>query len=149
MRKNKKHNSKATKIKCIHCKKDFSANRNDAKFCSNLCRVQERLTRIEKGYTISLVTDNKKELEKLLKSEEPKFLLNILPTDNDISSLRNEVSKNEESKISWKFETKGYLLYCFPHLKKKPFELYCTKEQNFKTNAIFNPKLIVSKIVVR
>ncbi len=149
MRKDKKHNSKATKIKCIRCKKEFLAHRNDAKFCSDLCRIQERLERKEKGYIISIVAGNKNELERQLKLEEPKKHFKILPTDNDISKLRNEISKNEDLKISWKFETKGYLLYCFPHLKKKPFELYCTKEQNFKTNAIFNPKLIVPQIVVR
>ena len=149
MRKVKKHNSKATKIKCLRCENEFSAHRNDAKFCSDLCRVQERLGRKEKGYIISLVAGNKIELEKEFKVQEPKSLFNIFPIDNDISKLRNEVSKNEDLKLSWKFETKEYLLYCFPHLKKKPFELFCTKEQNNQYVVFAKPVMIRPKIVVK
>ena len=151
MRKKLKHNSKATKIKCIRCEKAFLAHRNDAKFCSSLCKVQESLERKENGYTILLVAGSKKELEnhflKLTYTNPFSFL--ILSND-DLSKVRNAMAGNEEKQqtnLSWKFKTIEYLLYCFPHLKKKPFELYCTKEQSFKSAILKNDFTLKPTIV--
>ena len=45
-----KPNAKLSKIKCFRCNCIKEAQRNDAKYCSDLCRVQERNDRIEQGY---------------------------------------------------------------------------------------------------
>ena len=69
-------NAKLSKIKCLRCGIEKIHHRNDAKFCSDLCRVQEMNERKENGFVKMVARGNWAEILGYFKVQEN--LLNVL-----------------------------------------------------------------------
>ncbi len=140
MRKKIALNSKVTKTWCVRCQKAFNSHRNDAKFCTDLCRVQEGIERKENNMVELVLKGSKSDLQNYL---HPKYSFSVLGVLSAIVKNPNEfypitealrLNNVNQEKKSWKIVTNEYWLYCFPNIKKYPFELYFTKQKKFAFN---------------
>jgi hypothetical protein len=123
-----KPNAKLTKIKCLRCNCIKEAQRNDAKFCSDLCRVQERNDRIEKGYDNFIVNGTLHDVKEYFnKHKMVQFCFGFYDELNDLQEHINDADMS----VSWKIVIKGILVYYIANNKKKPFEIYFN--DNYKT----------------
>ena len=123
-----KYNAKLTKIMCLRCKCFKEAQRNDAKFCSDLCRVQERNDRIEKGYDNFIVQGTLADVKEYFnKYNKVQFSFGFYDELNDLQEHINDADMS----VSWKIVIKGMLAYYIANNKKKPFEIYFN--DNYKT----------------
>ena len=123
-----KPNAKLTKIKCLRCNCIKEAQRNDAKFCSALCRVQERNDRIEKGYNNFIVNGTLHDVNQCFnKYNKVQFGFGFY---DDLHDLQEHINDADMS-VSWKIVIKGILIYYIANNKKKPFEIYFN--DNYKT----------------
>jgi hypothetical protein len=140
-----KPNAKLTKIKCLRCKCFKEAQRNDAKFCSALCRVQERNDRIEKGYDNFIVNGTLHDVKECLnKYNKVQFGFGFYDELNDLQ----EHIDDADMSVSWKIVIKGILVYYIANNKKKPFEIYFNKRYKDKVNQynlIIMPKIVIAK----
>lgn len=145
-----KPNAKLTKIKCLRCNCIKEAQRNDAKFCSDLCRVQERNDRIEKGYDNFIVNGTLYDVKECFNNyNKVQFGFGFY---DDLHDLQEHINDTDMS-VSWKIVIKGMLVYYIANNKKKPFEIYFndnykTKLANYElTNSLMKkPKInIISK----
>jgi hypothetical protein len=123
-----KPNAKLTKIKCLRCNCIKEAQRNDAKFCSDLCRVQERNDRIEKGYDNFIVNGTLHDVKECFnKYNKVQFGFGFY---DELNYLQEHIDDSDMS-VSWKIVFKGILVYYIANNKKKPFEIYFN--DNYKT----------------
>jgi hypothetical protein len=123
-----KYNAKLTKIMCLRCNCIKEAQRNDAKFCSALCRVQERNDRIEKGYDNFIVQGTLHDVKGYFnKYNKVQFGFGFYDELNDLQEHINDADMS----VSWKIVIKGMLAYYIANNKKKPFEIYFN--DNYKT----------------
>lgn len=119
-----KHNSKTTKIKCVHCNHFKKVQRNDAKWCSSLCKVQESNYRKENAWTEMLFEGTEEQLLKLY-GYGPLFV-HVNPLKNDLTLIRR-AQEDLGNKESWKSEFPGFILYHFVNRPSKPYQVFCTK----------------------
>ena len=119
-------NAKLTKIKCLRCNCIKEAQRNDAKFCSDLCRVQERNNRIEKGFDNFIVRGTLHDI----KGYFNKYKMVRFGFYDELNDLQEHIDDADMS-VSWKIVIKGILIYYIANNKKKPFEIYFNS--NYKT----------------
>ena len=130
-----KHNSKVTIINCLRCCKAFRSMRNDAKFCSALCRVQERNFRVENGLEYWVFTGSGQNLKSfLLKHNELRFNFGFSEDYDDIKCFAEQ---NDMSK-SWKFHSSGFVVYYSPSNKKSPYEMYFNQQKYDKLKSYIN-----------
>jgi hypothetical protein len=123
-------NSKISKIKCLHCFHIEVVYRNDAKYCSTLCRVQESNFRKEKGLTFLLFEGIEEKLQKFY--ERFSNILQINPLYKDIFEIEKIKNKNATNVIqSWKHEFQDFIMYYFVNVKSKPYQIFCN-EQKYK-----------------
>lgn len=125
MKKSKKrkirHNSKTTEIKCFRCKSFKISQRKTAKFCSTLCRVQERNDRIENGYTHFIVDGTLQQVADFFDEyDKLEFGFGFFYEYGEIKDYISSADVN----LSWKVTLNGFLVYYFANNKKKPFEIY-------------------------
>lgn len=130
IKKNKKRkqkpNSKVTKIKCFRCNELFKSRRNDAKFCSSLCRVQERNFRIENGLEYLVFSGTGYKLKMFLfKFYELKYNFGF---SEDYYEIKGFAEQNDMNK-SWKFQSNEYIVYYSPTNKKNPYEVYFSQKK--------------------
>jgi len=124
-----KYNAKLTKIMCLRCNCIKEAQRNDAKFCSDLCRVQERNDRIEKGYDNFIVNGTLHDVKGYFnKYKMVQFGFGFYDELNDLQEHINDADMS----VSWKIVIKGMLAYYIANNKKKPFEIYFNDNYNTK-----------------
>jgi hypothetical protein len=124
-----KYNAKLTKIMCLRCNCIKEAQRNDAKFCSDLCRVQERNDRIEKGYDNFIVQGTLADVKEYFnKYNKVQFGFGFYDELNDLQEHINDADMS----VSWKIVIKGMLAYYIANNKKKPFEIYFNDNYNTK-----------------
>ena len=140
-----KPNAKLTKIMCLRCKCFKEAQRNDAKFCSDLCRVQERNDRIEKGYDNFILNGTLHDVKEYFnKYKMVRFGFGFYDELNDLQ----EHIDDADMSVSWKIVIKGILVYYIANNKKKPFEIYFNKRYKDKVdqyNLIIMPKIVIAK----
>ena len=120
-----KQNSKTTKIVCFRCGKSQKVLRNDTKFCSDLCRVQERNFRLENGYSKSLFEGKENELRECYGVPPSLFKVNN-PLVDDFYVIKYFLETADIDQ-SWKKEFPGFIVYHFPNSKLNPYQIYCTK----------------------
>ncbi len=120
-----KYNSKKTEIYCVRCNNWKIVHRANAKYCSDLCRVQDYIDKKELGYTKLILKGNADEMKSLLaklQSGNLRFQYPHIP--KEIEKFMSEIDKEKSNK----FDGKEFRIYHIPKNKKKPFELYCKKE---------------------
>src|ERR1035437_3118109 len=124
--KSTKYNSKTTKISCVSCNHDREVSKSNAKYCSTLCRVNERNYRIEKGFTYFVFKGSEKELKEFYNKYNI-FLLSF-PFKNDLHEFETIIKTNNLTK-SLKHEYGNYILYYFDNLKVDKYELFYNKSK--------------------
>lgn len=120
-----KRNSKATPIVCFRCGMPKKVHRNDTRFCSDVCRVQERNFRLENGYAESLFEGKVNELKEFYGAPPSSFKVNN-PLAKDSYDIKYFLEAADVDQ-SWKKEFSGFIVYHFPNSKLKPYQIYCTK----------------------
>ena len=64
-----KKNAKMTHGTCLRCGESVKGHRFDKKYCSDLCRVQDSLSRKEKGYRKRIIWGKEVELYNFLQKK--------------------------------------------------------------------------------
>ncbi len=142
-------NAKLSKIKCLRCGIEKIHHRNDAKFCSDLCRVQEMNERKENGYIKIAARGNWTDILSYFKA--PDTPLNILlggPFKWELEAL-NEMKRVLKESAVEKIQKRGMLLYYLPHLKNGQYELYVSLEVILKIKGqrtMNDPKSFLKKV---
>ena len=121
------HNSKVSKIKCLRCGFLTTMLRNDALYCSTLCRVQESNDRKENGKNVKVFSGNKKALLDFLNVKNSTGVFLLLEKESEI--IIDELNKREPNQ-SFKLEYPSFSLYYNPLNKKKPFSMFITESLN-------------------
>ena len=121
------HNSKVSKIKCLRCGFLTTMLRNDALYCSTLCRVQESNDRKENGKNVKVFSGNKKALQDFLNTKNSTGVFLLLENESEI--IIDELNKREIND-SFKLEYPSFSLYYNPLNKKKPFSMFITESLN-------------------
>jgi len=121
------HNSKISKIKCLRCGCLTTMLRNDALYCSTLCRVQESNDRKENGKNVKVFSGNKKALQDFLNTKNSTGVFLLLENESEI--IIDELIKREIND-SFKLEYASFSLYYNPLNKKKPFSMFITESLN-------------------
>ncbi|MES2286769.1 MAG: hypothetical protein V4547_13855 [Bacteroidota bacterium] len=122
-----KYNSKTNKIVCFRCGRLKKVLRSDTKFCSDLCRVQERNFRLENGFAKSLFEGKESELQKCYDYPPSLHKVNN-PLVKDFLDIKYFL-KTVEVDRSWKEKFPGFIVYHFPNNKLKPYQIYCTEDK--------------------
>ncbi len=131
-----KHNAKLTKINCLRCNVLFNAHRNNAKYCSSLCRVQENNFRKEIGLVNYVFSGTFNELKvNLCTSDFSKLHYGF---DDDFDDIK-DIIEIKKLDLPWKYCFKDFIIYHTPHIKKKPFELYFNDSKLLKYNKSKQP----------
>jgi len=122
-----KRNWKTTEIKCFRCGYLIKAFRKDTRFCSDLCRVHERESRLENGYVEPLFEGAEDEMKKFFGWGHAIYLMQnpLLKDYLQISTFINSADR----KTSWKQNFTGFIVYHFPTSKSNPFQIYYTTEK--------------------
>lgn len=120
-----KHNSKITKIKCLHCDHFKMVQRNDAIYCSDLCRVQEENYRTQIGMAKLFIETT---YESLKKEYLDLWLMNS-PFQKDFIKIATAFDTND-SQQNWKYlnASSRFIIYFTPNSKSKNFKLYYNQE---------------------
>jgi hypothetical protein len=121
------HNSKVSKIKCLRCGFLTTMLRNDALYCSTLCRVQESNDRKENGKNVKVFSGNKKALLDFLNLKNSTGVFLLLENESEI--IIDELNKREIND-SFKIEYPSFSIYYNPLNKKKPFSMFITESLN-------------------
>jgi hypothetical protein len=121
------HNSKVSKIKCLRCGFLTTMLRNDALYCSTLCRVQESNDRKENGKNVKVFSGNKKALQDFLNTKNNTGVFLLLENESEI--IIDELNKREIND-SFKLVYPSFSLYYNPLNKKKPFSMFITESLN-------------------
>lgn len=122
-----KRNSKTSKIECFRCGVLKTVLRNDTKFCSDLCRVQERIFRQGKGY-VNLLFDGPESGLVGCYGYPPAIHKINNPLVEDCWDIKNYL-KAASAAQSWKKEFRGFIVYYFHNSKGKPYQIYCNDEK--------------------
>lgn len=119
-RKKRKFKRKSTKYFCVTCELFHTAERNNAQG-EGRCKKQESLFRIERGYIHQI----KKELKNGLLEfcNERTKVLGQNPFKNEINAYL-KTKKSDEMLLSWRHEFNGFVLYFFPHIKKRQYAIF-------------------------
>jgi hypothetical protein len=137
-----KPNSKLTEGKCLRCSIVFKSFRNDARYCSTLCRVQERNYRIENKIN-NLVSSGS--------LDELKSFMNRFLNQSIFKGLEDEFEDFIElylktnNELGWKYKSKNILVYYFIKKNKKELQLFFDDQLNNKLqvgiriNDVLNP----------
>ncbi len=141
-----KCNAKRTKIKCLRCNEPFIAERNTAKCCSALCRVQESNFRKENGFLNSVFSGTFNELKNNLNTSD--FTKLLYGFDDDLDDIKDLIDRKKLD-LPWKYSFKDYMIYHIPHIKKKPFELYYndSKLEKYTKFKSTYPSFVYPKII--
>lgn len=119
-----KHNAKTTKIKCVRCEENKIRKRRDAKYCSDLCKVQERLYRIEKGFIKLIVNELEKGLKAFYNEVQFQHKNPFIKELQDLEETNTPINYN----MPFKLEFKDFILYYFSNKRFKKFEIHCNNE---------------------
>ena len=123
-----KYNSKTTEIWCVRCCKLRKVSKSNGKYCSTLCRNNERNYRIYKGLTYSKFKGSRNALKEYYAQCDIPLLISF-PFRDELNEFDNLLKTNNMSK-SWKQEYGNYILYYFENLKVDKFELYYNEIKN-------------------
>jgi hypothetical protein len=125
MAKKIKYNSKRTKIKCLHGNHSKPVNREEAIFCSALCRVQEENYRKQIGMAKLFIETS---YESLRKEYLDLWIMNT-SFQKDFIEIATAF-KTYGSKENWKYlnASNRFIIYFSQHSKTKNFKLYYNQE---------------------
>lgn len=112
---------------CMNCNKDAKTERSDTKYCTTKpCKKRESLFRNGKGY----INEIKKELKNGLTefyNDRPRQL-HENPFKKEIKEFLR-TKQIEEMLQPWKHEFDGFILYFFPNLKRKNYDIFYNEKR--------------------
>jgi hypothetical protein len=135
--------AKVTTSNCLRDDTIFKAHRFDAKYCSDVCKVQDNLSRKEKGYKHLVAKGKKDEIYNyLFLNYKDSFVAKI--ADPDIRIIEGLIQNNPIDK-SWKEEFPNFRLNFLAPNKKKPYELYYTNQKRQGSLLLSPARVIIKK----
>lgn len=131
MKKNKNRKRKPSRktsiVKCVHCNEDEKTERSDTKYCiKKSCKKRESLFRIGRGYINEIKVELKNGLTEFY-NDRPRQL-HENPFKKEIKEFLR-TKKTEEMLHPWKHEFDGFILYFFPHLKRKNYDIFYNEKR--------------------
>lgn len=120
-KKKRKIKRKTSIIRCPNCRKHEKVERSDAKYGSEICKKRESLFRIEKGYIHEIDKELKNGLTEFYNDRTLQMHQN--PFKKEIKEFLR-TKKAEEMTQSWKHEFDSFILYFFPNMKTKKYDIF-------------------------